>query len=572
MAPSSKADKPVNEDLPNDSESDDSKDEEGWDDVDQDDEEVPEVISLLDDRVFNDINSMLAHCREKHGFDFLQVRRRLNLDFHGCVKLVNFIRHRVHEGLPVTEDIALVDIDKDVYLKPVLDDDAVIIGLHDLPELEILDPTLTDASERGEAVIADLLQRNRMLQERLESVLAQYNGYREDVSKTLDKRWGEVGGPDDHAGGDKAQDGADESGEDSSKYYYDSYAGVEIHETMLKDKVRTDAYRDFIYTNKHLFAGKTVLDIGCGTGILSMFCARAGAARVIAVDASDIISKARENVFRAGLSQNIVLLHGKMEEVVLPVEKVDIIVSEWMGYCLLFEAMLPSVLYARDRYLAPGGMMVPSHTNMWLAPVSDPAWIAENGKSFWSDVYGFDMSAMAKGLYDEARVLSWPSANICGRPSAFKMLDLYTVTADELTFTAPFTCRIVNDAHGIDGFLIWFDTFFSPLQRTQPTHAGFGPEHADGLLTSSVAHLWAREYPDRIAFTTSPFGPETHWKQGLLLVDPGANHETTSRQWKRDEDEISGEITFAAHKDNARALVIKASWEGGYGRQTWSLR
>lgn len=40
----------------------------------------------------------------------------------------------------------------------------------------------------------------------------------------------------------------------------------EIHETMLKDRVRTDAYRDFIYGNKHLFAGKTVLDIGCGTG------------------------------------------------------------------------------------------------------------------------------------------------------------------------------------------------------------------------------------------------------------------------------------------------------------------
>ena len=65
---------------------------------------------------------------------------------------------------------------------------------------------------------------------------------------------------------------------------------------MLKDKVRTDAYRDFIYNNKNLFKDKIVLDVGCGTGILSMFCARAGAAKVIAVDNSDIVDRARENI------------------------------------------------------------------------------------------------------------------------------------------------------------------------------------------------------------------------------------------------------------------------------------
>lgn len=71
---------------------------------------------------------------------------------------------------------------------------------------------------------------------------------------------------------------------------------------MLKDTVRTDAYRDFIYENKDLFKGKVVLDLGCGTGILSMFCARAGASKVIAVDNSDIIGKARENVYKNDLS------------------------------------------------------------------------------------------------------------------------------------------------------------------------------------------------------------------------------------------------------------------------------
>lgn len=74
---------------------------------------------------------------------------------------------------------------------------------------------------------------------------------------------------------------------------------------MLKDTIRTDAYRDFIYDHKHLFQNKVVLDVGCGTGILSMFCARAGASKVIAVDNSDIIDKARENIYENGLGGTI---------------------------------------------------------------------------------------------------------------------------------------------------------------------------------------------------------------------------------------------------------------------------
>ncbi len=85
----------------------------------------------------------------------------------------------------------------------------------------------------------------------------------------------------------------------------DRLTDLDIHETMLRDTVRTDAYRDFIYENKNIFAGKVVLDVGCGSGILSLFCARAGAAKVIAVDNSSIINKAREIVYVNGLSDTI---------------------------------------------------------------------------------------------------------------------------------------------------------------------------------------------------------------------------------------------------------------------------
>merc|ERR1711920_1119165 len=78
----------------------------------------------------------------------------------------------------------------------------------------------------------------------------------------------------------------------SKDYYFDSYAHFGIHEEMLKDEVRTLTYRNSMYHNKHLFKNKIVLDVGCGTGILSMFAAKAGAKQVYGVDMSGIIEQA----------------------------------------------------------------------------------------------------------------------------------------------------------------------------------------------------------------------------------------------------------------------------------------
>ena len=69
---------------------------------------------------------------------------------------------------------------------------------------------------------------------------------------------------------------------------------VEIHATMLTDKVRTSSYASFILGTPTVFNEAIVLDVGCGTGILSMFAARSGAKRVYAVDASDIVKRAEE--------------------------------------------------------------------------------------------------------------------------------------------------------------------------------------------------------------------------------------------------------------------------------------
>ena len=104
-----------------------------------------------------------------------------------------------------------------------------------------------------------------------------------------------------------------------------------------------------------------------------MFAAKAGAKHVIGVDMSTIIVKAREIVEVNGLSDKITLLQGKMEEVELPFPEVDIIISEWMGYFLLYESMLDTVLWARDRYLRKDGqgLIFPDKATIFMAGIED---------------------------------------------------------------------------------------------------------------------------------------------------------------------------------------------------------
>lgn len=82
-------------------------------------------------------------------------------------------------------------------------------------------------------------------------------------------------------------------------------------------------------------------------------------------------------------------MHGKVEDIALPdgIAKVDIIISEWMGYALLYESMLDSVLVARDRFLRPGGVMVPSQCKMMFG-LADAREIYKERVGFWNDIYG----------------------------------------------------------------------------------------------------------------------------------------------------------------------------------------
>ena len=235
----------------------------------------------------------------------------------------------------------------------------------------------------------------------------------------------------------------------SKDYYFSSYSHFSIHEQMIKDRVRTDAYYHALLDNKHLLRGKTVLDVGCGTGILSMFAAKAGAKRVIGIECAAIAQQARQIVADNHLDGVVTILQGKAEDITLPdgIESVDVIVSEWMGYALLYESMLSTVLVARDRWLKKdqsgagfAGLIFPDRATLRVQALEDAEY-KEEKIHFWDNVYGFDMKCIKEVALAEPLVDTVEQSAVVSNSCTVLEVDIMTVRKEDLDFKANFSVR-----------------------------------------------------------------------------------------------------------------------------------
>ncbi|MCJ1396904.1 type I protein arginine N-methyltransferase Rmt1 [Xylographa trunciseda] len=234
---------------------------------------------------------------------------------------------------------------------------------------------------------------------------------------------------------------------------------------------------------------------------------------------STIIEKAKEIVEVNGMSDKITLLQGKMEEVELPFPKVDIIISEWMGYFLLYESMLDTVLYARDKYLAPGGLIFPDKATIFMAAIEDGEYKDEK-IGFWDNVYGFDYSPLKDTALTEPLVDTVEMKAVVTDPTAVKTIDLYTVTPADLAFEAPFTLDVRRNDF-IHALIAWFDIDFTACHKP-------------------------------IRFSTGPHTKYTHWKQTVFYL----REVLTVEQG----EQIYGVLTSKPNDKKKRDLDIKISY------------
>lgn len=271
---------------------------------------------------------------------------------------------------------------------------------------------------------------------------------------------------------------------DEDNGYFESYSHFGIHHSMLSDKVRTESYRDAILNNASVMKDKIVMDLGCGTSILSLFASKAGAKTVYAVDQSEIIYQAME-IAQTNKVDNIKFVKGRLEDVEFPVKKVDVIISEWMGYFLLFEGMLDSVIFARDNYLAENGLLLPNRCTISLIGYGHD----ERYKGyidFFDDVYSFDMKCMKKDILKEAHVERCSEEYVLTKPNILSDLNLMKVDLNCPNFSYDFQLEVIKDGN-MSSFVGYFDTFF--------------------------------DLPEKVSFSTSPQAPPTHWQQVVFYLD-----------------------------------------------------
>ena len=208
------------------------------------------------------------------------------------------------------------------------------------------------------------------------------------------------------------------------------------------------------------------------------------------IEASSLSAVCQQIVACNGLSDKITVIHGRVEDVSLPAGlQADVLLSEWMGFYLLHESMLNSVIVARDRWLSPDGVMVPSAASLHMCPVSMKAFWQEK-VAFWEDVYGFDYepfkSLVLQRIHSQPTIATVAPEQCLSNPEQVLRLDLKYVDAEDVQkISGRFQFEMQKNAI-LHGFACWFVVEF------------------EGAVN--------------VTLSTGPEAPETHWQQTVMFL------------------------------------------------------
>lgn len=268
--------------------------------------------------------------------------------------------------------------------------------------------------------------------------------------------------------------------------YFMNYASLQQQRWMVADKARTDSFAQAI--TEVVKPGDVVVDVGAGTGLLSILAAKAGARRVIGVERSNMAHFARKLINFNGFSDRVEIFHGNAHDLRLD-EGVDVVISEWLGHMAYVEGMFRSVIHVRDSCLKDSGRLIPSSVDLMLAPIEDNELYFDHGPGFWgkNDIHGIDFSCF---IEDELEM---------GHTNQLLVPDKFLLAPGKPIHHLKTKVALPRDEWG-EGVVDY------TVQR-------------DGMLNGFVG-WFSTQLSENIILDTAPHCPQTHWRQTYFPFHP----------------------------------------------------
>ena len=252
---------------------------------------------------------------------------------------------------------------------------------------------------------------------------------------------------------------------------------------MIADRVRLDAHAAAF--RRVVTPDSIVVDIGAGTGIMSLLACKAGARRVYAIEPSGSVQILRAAARDNGFADRIVVLQQRSTDVTLP-ERADLIVSDLRGVLPPHGTHFADVADAR-RLLAPGGRLLPMRDTLWLAVLSAPETFERREATWRSAPHGLDLRSALPFVANEVEKCRARADQLLGAPIRWATLDYPTLSDRALRGSAVSPIVRAGIAHGV---VVWFDTELVE---------GIGYSNAPGTTTESIYGQIFFPWPEAVA-------------------------------------------------------------------------
>ena len=263
----------------------------------------------------------------------------------------------------------------------------------------------------------------------------------------------------------------------SSDFYTSQRSHLSIHEYLLHDTPVVNKFKE-ILANPQIIEGKTILEIGAGTGLFSMIAAREGRAKhVYAWEPSKMSIYAAQNVKDNQLNETVTVLTGPLDSLRLD-EHVDIIFTTSFNFGLVFESLYSDFIKAKTLFGNENTILLPNKISLFIVGATQSFL---KTPSYWNnDVYGFNYTAMNSMNDHLAETTLMAPCRICTNTCEYLTIDT-NGQCDPCNLFGSFDLEVSKEGI-LQCFTTWFDLSF--------------------LINGKEVFI-----------STSPYESDTHWVQ-----------------------------------------------------------